>query len=134
LRVRLFNLVAASLSVRHQGEDERRGAVRIAVAAAVAVMTAVNYAHAATITVKTLDNGTPIVLVTGGFQFGDEVEFRARTASLSNAVVVLQSPGGSAIAGHHPWAGRFVAPVAYLHPAHDRHLIGLLAAGQARPR
>jgi hypothetical protein len=94
----------------------------------------VNYAHAATITVKTLNNATPIVLVTGGFQFGDEVEFRARTDSLPNAVVVLQSPGGSAIAGHHPWAGRFVAPVAYLHAAHDRHLIRLLAAGQAQPR
>jgi hypothetical protein len=52
-----------------------------------------------TITVKTRNNGTPIVLVTGGFQFGDEVEFRARTNSLSTAVVVLQSPGGSAVAG-----------------------------------
>jgi hypothetical protein len=84
----------------------------IAVAAGVAAMTAVNCAPAATITVKTLDNGTPIVLVMGEFQYCDEIEFRAKTDSLSNAVVTFQSPGGNARAGiaigHAIRAKRFV--------------------------
>lgn len=86
---------AASLLLR----PGRQGTTAIAVAAGVAAMTAVNCAHAATITVKTPGNGTPIVLVTGRFQYGDEIDFNEKTDSLSKAIVSFQSPGGNAPVG-----------------------------------
>jgi hypothetical protein len=85
-------MVAASLLLRHQGEGKRRGAVRTAVVAAVAAMTALNYTHAATMTVKTLDSGTPIVLVTGEFQYGDEIEFKAKTDSAVDSDSHISEP------------------------------------------
>jgi hypothetical protein len=54
--------------------------------------------QAATITIKTIDSGS-LVMVTGEFDYGDEVAFKDRTVQLSNAVVVLRSRGGNAVAG-----------------------------------
>ena len=56
-------------------------------------------AEAATITVQTVDGGDPVVVVQGPFRPGDENAFRVQTHALTNALVVLQSDGGSADAG-----------------------------------
>jgi hypothetical protein len=72
--------------------------VLAAVAACFAVSAIAISASAAVITVNTVDSGS-LVMVSGDFDFGDELEFKARTEQLSKAVVVLRSRGGNAGAG-----------------------------------
>jgi hypothetical protein len=65
---------------------------------ALAATAIISSTDAATITVNTIDSGS-LVTVSGDFDFGDDLEFKARTEQVSKAVVVLRSRGGNAPAG-----------------------------------
>lgn len=72
---------------------------------------------------------------------GKVLHFPVRQNVLSTRLIVIvggAKPLGPifAVAGvaNAPCTGSPVAPVAQLHAAHDRHVIGLLAAGQFKPR
>src|SRR5262245_9841528 len=53
---------------------------------------------AATIRVAQVNNG-PIVLINGDFVSEDISEFQAKTGPLSKAIIILESDGGSVLAG-----------------------------------
>jgi hypothetical protein len=68
------------------------------VVAGIIALAGTNPADAATITIAV--NGSPAwVHVTGEFLEGDGDKFKATTRDLTNAIVVLESDGGNAIAG-----------------------------------
>lgn len=72
--------------------------MRTAVAVA-AFLSATLAADSAEITVKNSKGGTAFVLLAGPMEGRDDLLFESKTANLSNAIVILSSPGGSLTAG-----------------------------------
>jgi hypothetical protein len=92
--------LAASFLLRDWGQDKRRErAKKLALAAGVAAITAVDQSHAATITYASTGNGSTVVYVVGEFAYGDENTFAQTTAPLSRVFVSFHSPGGNLLAG-----------------------------------
>jgi hypothetical protein len=80
------------------GHKRQVGPTKIAVAVGVAAITAVDLAHAATITVESSGDQQPaLVFVDGTFESGDGNQFRLKASPLSSkAIVSFRSEGGEA--------------------------------------